>query len=88
MLKPCVQAVERASKTGAQVLGLCSLTTARVKYLTSQVFFVRSLITAFRQAWALKAQPDLLNSNLFLVYLYTLTTGTNTTNKLNKGFSL
>ena len=88
MLKLCGQAVERAGTTSRQAQILCPQSTGWVKYLTSQVFFVRSLSTAFRYCTSLKTQAIYANFNLLFSNLCTLTTGPNTTNKLIRGITL
>jgi len=53
MPRGCGQAVEKLCKSLCKSVGLFTSSTAAIKYLTSQVFFVRSLYTWFEQVvWA------------------------------------
>jgi hypothetical protein len=67
MHEGCVQAVIKSSKSLVKAGWLCSQSTGRPKYLTSQVFFMRSLRTFFTQLLEQSAQVEktvLLQSNI------------------------
>ena len=80
MLDGCVKTVERAGRSFAQTAGLYTLYTATIKYLTSQVFFMRRLDTAFQQSDLLYTQGLKRLSHLLFSYLYPLSTTSMITN--------
>ena len=85
MLKACVKAVYSLCKNLGKVLGLSTLSTVRIKYLTSQVFFVRNLSTALRRLPGAYEQSISSIFNLLDQYLYPLYTGPiNTTNLIKE----
>lgn len=88
MLKSCGLVVDWVGISFAKAGRLCALTTTRRKYLTSQVFFVRSLSTAFTQPGGFKSHPQTCLFNLLIPNLYTLATSPNNTNELNKGITI
>ena len=83
MLKACEQAVDKAGTSLVKLAGLYPLYTAGAKYLTSQVFFVRSLCTQLEQLMSAYRQPKAGIYNLLGLKLYPLSTGPMNNTNLN-----
>lgn len=85
MLKACEQAVEKLCIKLCKAAGLYTQSTVRAKYLTSQVFFMRSLYTVFEQSLCAYEQPSLDKSDLLCRFLSTFyTLPMNTTNLIKE----
>ena len=85
MLKAVGKSEHKLGKGLAELADLCAPSTVWVKYLTSQVFFVRSLCT--RIAQFLASYEQLFGSNLSLLSanFYTLSTAlTNNTTLISR----
>ncbi len=74
MLKACEQAVDKLGISPGKIAGLYALYTALLRYLTNQVFFVRSLCTKLEQLMSAYRHPKLGIYNLLGFKLYPLST--------------
>ena len=83
----CEQAVGKVVIKFAQVFELSILPTSRFYIVVNFVFIVRRLLALSNQALVVCAHTIEAFSQVFLLSFYTLSTGPNTTNKLNKGLS-
>jgi hypothetical protein len=72
MLKACVNIVGKLWKGWLELYTLCTESTAGLKYLTSQVFFIRVPGTAYRQHGALNPHMESGVYHLFAGWFYTL----------------
>ncbi len=79
----CVYAVEKVGKSCGEGLGLCSLSTKIVKYLTSKVFFRHSLWTFNPLKFYVFAQVKYGLLHRYVDGLSTFSTGPNEFNKLS-----
>ncbi len=86
MLKRCVKAVNWFVISPGKVRIFSTVSTNSQKYLTSQVFFVRKLCTAFTHCIGIFKQPGFSILNLLKLSFPTLCTTSNNEAKLNKGF--
>jgi hypothetical protein len=85
MLKGCAKAVDGSWKSLCKAGSLYPQSTALAKYLTSQVFFVRSFCTANEQVLGFFAQAKSAIFNLLSIGLSPLcTTPTITTNYIKE----
>lgn len=85
MFKTCVHVVFKVWKSWLKFSGLYPLYTGRLNYLTSQVFFVRSLCTALKQPVSVYEQSFWSFFNLLTASLCPLSTPPmNTTNLIKE----
>lgn len=85
MLRAGDKAVNKLVTSFAQLLNLCTVCTGGAKYLTSQVFFVRSLCTRISLLSTAYTHGKSSILNLLELVFYPLSTRPINTNKLNKG---
>ena len=84
MPKPVDKLLEKLRTSLGKVSGFYPLSAARVKYLTSQVFFVLGFSTGFKQFNLAFAQLLDTSFNLLINDLYPVFTGSITNTKLIK----
>jgi|GEM_PF-991229 hypothetical protein len=72
MPSSCVKVVEWVGDKIVQVGVFCTIFVVAIKYLTSQVFFIHPLNTAYKQPKLLFTQPPKSFLYLLFNYLYSL----------------
>jgi hypothetical protein len=83
----CGLAVDRLGKTLGKLVSLSSKSTAFVKYLTSQVFFINGFLTIFEQLAGSFTQPFLTIFKPLTVFFSPLSTRSiNNTNLIKEIF--
>lgn len=87
VLNRCEQVVGKVVIKFAQLLDLYFLYSGSLRIVVNYVFTVRSLRTVFNQVKQACAQLKSIGFKELSAVFYTLPTGPNTTNKLNKGLS-